>query len=191
MTLLYNGDEVMQRGWKWNGNPPDHSDPGDGSGIFDETLREPFPWYKAGPGPGQPTWFASRFDLPNDGVSVEEQAPEHGMLHLVRGLTNFRSRHPTFANGDMGAILTDSKDWLVFERLQGDDRYVVLINTTANGNSYRFHEGWFPQYVGAKLLFWSDGVGRKWVDESSGDKHIEGSVYVAPYGLVVLQRRTN
>ena len=52
--ILYQGDEVMQRGWKWNGNPRSGTDdPGDGSGIFDETLREPFPWYASGQGPGR------------------------------------------------------------------------------------------------------------------------------------------
>ena len=35
--ILYQGDEVMQRGFKWNGNPPNGDPPGDGSGIFDET----------------------------------------------------------------------------------------------------------------------------------------------------------
>ena len=48
--VLYTGDEIMQRGWKWRGNPPDHpTEPGDGSRIYDETLREPFPGSAAAP----------------------------------------------------------------------------------------------------------------------------------------------
>ena len=48
--VLYQGDEIMQRGWKWNGNPRTDPNPGDGSGIFDETLREPFQWFASGQG---------------------------------------------------------------------------------------------------------------------------------------------
>ena len=51
--ILYQGDELMQCGWKWNGNPRNaRREPGDGSGIYDETLREPFPWYRSGKGQG-------------------------------------------------------------------------------------------------------------------------------------------
>jgi hypothetical protein len=32
VPVIYSGEELMQRGYKWNGN-------GDGSGVFDETLR--------------------------------------------------------------------------------------------------------------------------------------------------------
>lgn len=193
--ILYAGDEVMQRGWKWNGNPPDHPNaPGDGSGVYDETLREPFPWFRTGAGPGQAAWrtdFLPKFDAPNDGVSVEEQAVEGGMLHLVRGLTNLRTKHPTLADGDIGAILSDSDDWMVFEKVDSDDRYLVLINLTAHGNSYRFHTAWFPQYVGAQLIFWSDGHIKQWRDTSGEDLHIGDAVYVPPFGLVVLRERAS
>src|SRR5260370_27004944 len=64
VPVIYNGEELMQRGFKWNGN-------GDGSGIFDETLREPFPWYKSGTASGQTTWFTPRVDKPKDGISRE------------------------------------------------------------------------------------------------------------------------
>ena len=184
--IIYSGDEIMQRGWKWNGNPPDKG--GDGSGIFDETLREPFPWYKSGQGPGQTRWFAPKFDLPNDGVSKEEQEQEGGMLHLVRGITNLHTRHLALANSDIGAVLTDSKDWMVFERFEGQNRYIVLINRTPNGNSYKFHENWFPQYVGAQLIFWSDGTLKKWKDTTSASTRIQSEVYVPPFGMAIIRR---
>src|SRR5207244_1269533 len=103
--IIYAGDELLQRGWKWNGNPPtDPRNGGDGSGIFDETLREPFPWYRSGDGPGQTKWFAPRFDGPNDGVSKEESDKPGTVFDLIRGLTNLRTAHPALANGDIGAI---------------------------------------------------------------------------------------
>jgi len=189
--ILYEGDEVMQRGWKWHGNPPAAiNDPGDGSGIYDETLREPFPWYASGQGPDQTRWFQPRFHSPNDGASREEQARPGGMLDLVRGLTNLRTRHPSFANGEIGAIASDSPDWLVFERVSGGDRYLVLINRTSAGQEYRFHAAWFPQYIGADLLFWSDGKARTWKDVSADGQRIGDSVFVPPVGLVLIRQRS-
>jgi glycosidase len=189
--ILYQGDEVMQRGWKWNGNPRTAAnDPGDGSGIYDETLREPFPWYASGQGRGQTRWFPPRFDLPDDGVSREEQGRPGGMLDLVRGLTNLRTRHPAFANGEIGAIASDSPEWMVFERVSGVDRYLVLINRTSAGKDYRFHTTWFPQYIGADLLFWSDGQARKWKDGGADGQRLGDSVFVPATGLVVIRQRS-
>jgi alpha-amylase len=187
--VLYAGDELMQRGFKWNGNPSNGQPPGDGSGIFDETLREPFPWLKAGSKAPLTDWFHPRFDGPNDGVSVEEEDTSGGMLDLVRGLTNLRTEHPAYANGDIGAILTDSNDWMVFEKVGGQDSYLVLINTTATGNNYNFHEGWFPRYIGAQLIFWSDGPAKNWKDETQSNKNIDRSVFVPPYGFVLLRQK--
>jgi glycosidase len=187
--ILYQGDEVMQRGWKWNGNRRDHPrSPGDGSGIFDETLREPFPWYKGGSGPGQTSWFKPRFDRPDDGVSKEEQELEGGMLHLARGLAHLRARHPALADGDVGVIPSDTQDWMVFERYAGPDHYLVLINLTATGQDYRFHAAWYPQFVGAQLIFWSDGKRKKWKDTTKDNQKIEGEAVVPPFGLVVLRQ---
>ena len=187
--VIYEGDELMQRGWKWRGNPPDGQPPGDGSRVFDETLREPFPWLKQGMKAPQTSWFDSRFDRPNDGVSVEEEDSGHSMLDLVRALTNLRTGHTSYANGEIGSILTDSNDWLVFEKTGGQDRYLVLINPKGNGNNYDFHAGWFPRYIGAQLIFWSDGQKKTWANETMANKAIGRSVFVPPYGFVLLRQR--
>ncbi len=187
--VLYQGDEVMQRGWKWNGNPrTDAGNPGDGSGIYDETLREPFPWYASGQGPGQTRWFPPRYDWPKDGVSREEQTGSGGTLDLVRGVSNLRTRHPAFANGEIGAIASDTAEWIVFERADGSDRYLVLINRTSTGRDYRFHAAWFPHYRGADLIFWSDGRDRKWKDATADGQRIGDSVFVPAVGLVVIRQ---
>lgn len=187
--ILYSGDEVMQRGWKWNGNPPDDpKTPGDGSNIFDETLREPFPWYTNGSGPEQTKWFASKYDKPNDGISVEEQTLPGGILHLVRGLTNLRTRHEALRSGDIGEILSDNAQWAVFERLKGSARYLVLINSTATGMDYHFHQQWYPQYKNSQLIFWSDGASKTWKDTTDDNLKIATSAFVPPYGLVILKQ---
>jgi alpha-amylase len=188
--VWYAGDEVMQRGWKWRGNPPGHpTEPGDGSRVYDETLREPFPWFRSGAGPGQTTWFASRFDRADDGVSREEQDTPGGLLQLFRGLTNLRTRHGVVSRGEMGAVLADAPDWLAFERVDGPTRYVLIVNRTGTGHDYRFHDGWFRQYIGAQLVFWSDGAARTWADVTAEGRRIDRTVFVPPYGLVVLRAR--
>jgi glycosidase len=187
--VLYSGDELMQRGFKWNGNPPGGNKPGDGSGLFDETLREPLPWHKAAASAPQTGWLQPRFDAPNDGVSVEEEQEPGSMLHLVRGLTNLRTGHPGYANGELGAILTDSEEWMVFEKVNGQDRYLVLISTSPAGRDYEFHQGWSPRFIGAQLIFWSDGVRKEWRNETKANRRIQSKVFVPPYGLVLLRQQ--
>lgn len=187
--IIYAGDELLQRGWKWNGNSRNEPrNAGDGSGIFDETLREPFPWFQSGDGPGQTKWFTPRFDQPNDGVSQEEANHAGTVFDVMRGISNLRTKHPSFANGDLAAIASDTGDWMVFERTTDPERYLVLINTTANGNTYQFHEHWYAQYIGAQLLFWSDGKLKKWKDTTGDNTKIDRSVFVPPFGMVVLRK---
>ena len=112
------------------------------------------------------------------------------MLNLARGLTNLRTRHPKFANGDIGLIASDSAEWMVFERVSADARYLVLINLTQTGHDYRFHAAWLPRYRNADLLFWSDGHLRTWKDttaENAVAPRIADSVFVPPVGVVVLR----
>jgi glycosidase len=182
--ILYDGDELAQRGFKWKGSSPPQ---GDGTGIFDETLREPFPWHKDGSAAPQTGWFAPRFDQPNDGISVEEQDTAGRLLDLVRGLTNLRTQHPAYANGELGSILTDSSDWLVFEKVHDEDHYLVLINRSGSGHHYQFHTAWFPRYINAQLVFWSDGQAQSWNNVTAENKHIQSSVFVPPYGMVLLR----
>lgn len=188
--VLYNGDELMQPGYKWKGNPKDHpTSPGDGTRIYDETLREPFPWKKIGAGAPQTSWFVSRFDRPYDGISVEEQAGSKSMLSLVKALSNLRTEHPAFANGAVDSVLADFGEWIVFEKVNGPSKYLVLINTTRRPMDYKFHQDWYPRYAGARLLFWSDGAAREWRNLSRTVQHIQGSAHVPAYGLVLLRAR--
>ncbi len=107
---------------------------------------------------------------------------------MVRGLTNLRANHPALAHGELGAIPTDSKEWMVFEKFEGADHYLVLINMTATGQDYRFHKSWLPQYRGAQLIFWSDGSKKEWRDTTNEMEFIEDSAFVGPFGLVVLRQ---
>jgi glycosidase len=186
--ILYEGDELMQAGWKWNGNSPqDRNNPGDGSGFYDETLREPFPWYSKGEGPGQTTWFSAKFARPAT-ASVEAQNKQDGMLDLSRGLSRLRSRHPVVANGEVGDILTDSNDWMVFEKVAGKERYLVLLNLSGNDNNYQFHANWFPRYIGAQMVFRSEPKRKSWRDTTDPAQMIDQTAAVPAYGMVVLRQ---
>lgn len=180
--VLYQGDELMQRGFKWNGGAD-----GDGSGVYDETLREPFPWRKSGTAAPQTAWFPPRFDQSADGISVEEQNAPGSMLDLVRGLTILRAEHPAYANGEVAAVLTDSEQMLVFEKVLGSERYLALLNTTGEQISYEFHAGRASHYRGAQLIFQSDGNARSWSNQTGQGRRIDRSVTVPAYGFVLLR----
>jgi alpha-amylase len=196
--LIYQGDELMQRGWKWNGNPANApTNPGDGSGIYDETLREPLPWYASNNGAHQTSWqprnhanFLPHYDKANDGISVEEQlANSDSTLNLLRALSKLRKSQLTFANGTLGRIISDSAEWTVFARVSGEERFVVLINLTNRGMDYRFSEAWYPEFQRSQVVFWSDGAGRRWKDQTNDNVRIDGSVFVPAFGMVIMQAR--
>ncbi len=42
---------------------------------------------------------------------------------------------------------------MVFEKFAGPEHYLVLINWTASGHDYRFHQTWYPGHFGAQLIF--------------------------------------
>jgi alpha-amylase len=178
--ILYNGDELMQRGRKWKGNPPDHRDePGDGSRIYDETLREPLPWYKSDDKAPQTAWFQPRFDKPDDGVSVEEQNELGGMLDLVRALTKLRAELPDFANGEIDGVISDTRDLLAFEKAEG--RFLVLINPTASDREY-------VDKAQSDLLFWSAGTKKTWGREK--ERRVKDTVVIPAFGFVLLRKKS-
>ncbi|MBA4017686.1 MAG: hypothetical protein C0483_10980 [Pirellula sp.] len=192
-TILYQGDEVKQIGWKWNGNPPsDPMSPGDGSGIYDETLREPFPWTKSSAAAPDAQWqnkgfMLPKFDRPNDGISVEEENTAKDMLALIRGLTNLRTDYPELVDGEISNVFNDSGDWMVFERTHGGKSLLILINTTDAGRDYKFHNNWLPQFRSARPIFFSDGKAKTWERRNETVAPIADSVFVPPYGMVVLK----
>ena len=177
--VIYNGDELMQRGRKWKGNPPDHTDePGDGSRIYDETLREPFPWYRSSSAAPQTAWFTPRFDRQNDGVSVEEQNEPKSMLGLVRALSKLRNELPDFANGELGSVFSDTAQLLAFEKSAG--RYLVLINPTPSKQGYTVRKP-------ANVVFWSDGGKKNWNRQRGGRTVMQ--VGVPAFGFVLLRMK--
>jgi alpha-amylase len=89
--MVYYGEEIGMQGEKGAGHP-----------FWDEYRREPMDWYGAEAGPGMTTWFKpiKRFNAPDDGISVEEQAEtEESLLELYRELGALRLTHPALRRG--------------------------------------------------------------------------------------------
>jgi hypothetical protein len=107
----------------------------------------------------------------------------------MRDLINLRTKHPTLATGDIGAVISDHEEWMVFERKKSNDRYLILINRTDSSHDYRFHQQWYPEYIGAKKVFVSDGTSKEWKDLTSQNKSIQDAVPVPAFGLVILRRK--
>jgi glycosidase len=95
---LYYGEEIGMAGHKGVGP------------IYDEYRREPMEWYASDAGPDQPTWFeGSVNDVPNDGVSVEEEEGDPAsLLAFYRMLYQLRAT-TAFGDGDF-ALLPTSED---------------------------------------------------------------------------------
>ena len=93
-----------------------------------------------------------------------------------------------FANGTLGRVISDSAEWMVFERTVGNERIVVLINLTSRGMDYRFSDAWYPEFRAARAIFWSDGASRTWKDLSNERSHIDDTVFVPAFGIVVLKQ---
>jgi glycosidase len=160
--ILYNGDELMQPGVKW---------PDDGSHIYDETIREPFPWFRAGLQVPQTDWFPPRYDKPNDGISVEEQNRRGSMLDLVRSLARLRVQRPDFANAEIDSVLADSAEWLAFTK----GKYLILIRTNAKRSQFMLPDT--ANWQRAQVVFSAGGAVRL----------ARAAVDVPPFGFVLLQ----
>jgi hypothetical protein len=78
---------------------------------------------------------------------------------------------------------------MVFERKKKNDRYLILINRTATSHDYRFHQQWYPDYIGAKKIFFSGGTSRQWQDFTNQNKPIQDAVPVPAFGLVILRHK--
>mgnify|MGYP003948963757 CR=1 FL=1 len=103
--------------------------------------------------------------------------------------TQQSAKHPTPATGDIGAVISDDEEWMVFERKKSHDRYLILINRTVTGHDYRFHQQWYPEYIGAKEIFLSDGTSKEWKDLTSQNKSFQDAVSVPAFGLVILKHK--
>lgn len=91
-VMVYYGEEIGMLGEK--GGPP----------AWDNYRREPMDWYASQAGPSQTTWFRpdDRWNLPSDGISVEEEAADpESLLNYYRQVLGLRREHPALSQGDL------------------------------------------------------------------------------------------
>jgi alpha-amylase len=94
-VMVYYGEEIGMLGEK--GGPP----------YWDSYRREPMEWYASQAGPSQTTWFRpdDRWNLPFDGISVEEETPDpDSLLNYYRQVLGLRREHPALSQGDLAPL---------------------------------------------------------------------------------------
>lgn len=118
--MLYYGEEIGMSGIKAPG--PD----------YDMTRREPMDWYANETGAGMAQWYkpATRFNKPNDGVSVEEQQGKaNSLLELYRSLIAFRTQTDALRHGDFVPITMQGPDNIIaYARAGKSETIVVVLN---------------------------------------------------------------
>jgi len=165
---VYYGDEI---GLADVAIPPDRvQDPRElrepGLGLGRDPVRTPMPW-DAGPGAGFSTgepWLPLNPDWPLRNVAAQGDDPD-SMLALHRALLTLRRAHPALAVGAM-RMLDASGDVLAYERSEGGERIVVLLNLGSAEQSVTLTEGnYAPLLSTTKPLPFRGGVGAGAVHE--------------------------
>jgi alpha-glucosidase len=107
-------------------DPAEKNQPGIGMGRDPE--RTPMPWNGsrlAGFTDGRP-WLPLGADHATVNVEALEQ-DRNSILHLYRKLIALRRKHPALIDGEMRSVAAD-QNLLRYERVDGDERFLVLLN---------------------------------------------------------------
>jgi alpha-amylase len=127
VPAIYYGQELGQTG------AHDEWGPTDGNDIPD---RQAFEWYKSDEGPGMaywykngPWWTKGNTDIPNDGVSLEEEKNDPNSLwNYYRRMIRLRRQYPVIISGGYKNLVSDNDKVFVFERFKGGDKVIVAVN---------------------------------------------------------------
>ncbi len=149
IPAIYYGQELGQTGEHGNWGPNDGND---------IPQRQAFEWYKSDEGPGMtfwykgegPWWTKGNTDIPNDGVSLEEEKSDPNSLwNYYRRMIRLRREYPVLINGEYKNIADDNDKVLAFERVKDGLRVVVAVNmsdknqqTTMEASGSEFKNVW-------------------------------------------------
>jgi glycosidase len=119
--MLYYGDEIGMFGVK--GSAP----------WYDAYRREPMDWYAAESGPDQANWFMpnDRWNAPDDGISVEEQAGDRdSLLNHWQTVITARKSNPALARGEIvfPDFTASGQGGWVISRIAGEEWALVFFN---------------------------------------------------------------
>jgi alpha-amylase len=154
--MIYYGDELGMSGEKGSGP------------IYDEYTREPMEWYGSDAGPDQPAWFKeSRFDQPNDGVSVqEEESDQRSLLNYYRQIYAMRAANPALATGGFELLPTDVDGVWAFWRFTRDDVVSAIFNFNPSKVTVRPDLSTAPNSIGTTAVDLLTGTTLKPINEA-------------------------
>ena len=99
--------------------------------------RSAFEWYKSDQGKGMAYWYKVRgpwrdkfnADVPNDGISLEEERNDPNSLwNFYRKMISIRRANPEITNGLYKTLPNNSNDVFSFMRYRGSKKIIVAIN---------------------------------------------------------------
>lgn len=123
---IYYGQEIGMKGKAMHGMT-------DGNDI---PIREAFDWYTDVNGRGVAIWYKNTgpwWDStnlkPHDGISLEEQKKDPASLwNHYRQMIRLKKAYPALATGKYEVMVNNNDKVLSFERVEGKNRSVVIVN---------------------------------------------------------------
>jgi len=127
VPAIYYGQELGMRGSHGNYNATDGNDIPD---------RQAFEWYKSDEGKGMAYWYKNgpwytqgNTDIPNDGISLEEEKNDPNSLwNYYKRMITIRKRNPVIDYGTYKNVPNDNDKVFSFERYSGNKKIVVAVN---------------------------------------------------------------
>jgi len=127
IPAIYYGQELGMKGEHGNFNATDGNDIPD---------RQAFEWYKSDAGKGMaywykngPWWQLSNNDVPNDGISLqEEKSGPQSLFNFYRTMIKLRKNNPVLIDGAYKNLPNNNDHVFSFLRYKGDKKVVVAVN---------------------------------------------------------------
>jgi len=102
--------------------------------------RQAFEWYKSDTGKGMaywykngPWWQHNNNDVPNDGISLQEEQSNPGSLwNFYRLMIRLRKNNPVLIEGNYKNIINNNDHVFSFVRYVRDNRIMVIVNLSAD-----------------------------------------------------------
>jgi alpha-amylase len=171
IPAIYYGQELGMKGEKGNFNATDANDIPD---------RQAFEWYKSDKGKGMAYWYKNGIwwqrnnnDVPNDGISLEEEKNDpQSLLNFYYRIINLRKLYPVLIDGAYKNITNNNDLVFSFLRYKGDKKIMVAVNLSDK-----------DQDVSIDIAAQKNGV--KNIYSNMSTQISEGKVVVSlpPYGI--------
>ena len=124
---IYYGQELGMTGTHGEFGPTDAND---------IPQRQAFEWYKSDTGPGMaywykngPWWTKNNTDIPNDGISLQEERNDPNSLwNFYRKIISLRKSTPLITYGTYKNLDNDNDKVFSFERYDGNKKVIVVVN---------------------------------------------------------------